>query len=181
MRVLVLMGVFWGLRLWAGTSVYFSEEDDLSKEFVAQVQREQTSIRMACHRISEVKVIDSLVAAHGRGVLVEVIVDPLTVTKKTPLKLLVDAGVPVYVWKFGDEKKGKSQHMHHSFSVFGKECAWSGTYSFSLKRLYQHREGALVLQDEKVAAAFLTEFDKIKKKQSISFEEYLIEKGGREL
>lgn len=157
---------------------YFSEDIDISKKFIEEIEKEKVCIRMASYRLSDAKVVKALVEAHQKGVSVEVIVDSVTVTKKTPVKILVDSGVPVYVWKVKGGKKGKSQHMHHSFCLFGKDVAWSGSYSFSLEKVYQHREGVLVLHDEKIVSSFLGEFEQIKKKHALSYEAYLAQKKG---
>lgn len=158
--------------------VYFTSETDLSKKFIEQIKSESKKIRMATERLSDVEVIKALVAAHKRGVSVEVIVDPITVTSRSPLSLLVSGGISVFVWKPDVEplKKKKNEparRMHHVFCVFGSNISWTGSYSFSLKRLFAHRENALVLQDEKVSSAFISEFEKMKLANAILLPAYL--------
>ena len=148
-------------------SVYFSSEIDLSKKFIELIKNEPAKIRMATERLSDVEVVQALIAAHKRGVSVEVIVDPVTVTSRSPLALLVEERIPVFVWKpdetFSKTKKNETKRrMHQVFCVFGSSLSWTGSYSFSLKRLFSHRESALVLQDEKVSAAFISEFERMK-------------------
>ena len=154
--------------------VYFSSEIDLSKKFIEQIEKEPKKIRMATERLSDVEVIQALIKAHKRGVSIEIIVDPITVTRRSPLSLLVDEGISVYVWNSDQEvlkakKKEPKRGMHHVFSVFGSGVSWTGSYSFSLKRLFSHRESALVLQDEKVSSAYLLEFERMKIANSILF------------
>lgn len=146
------------------SNVYFSEQVDLSEKFIEHVQAETDSIRMASHRLSDVKVIEALIQARSRGVDVMVIVDPVTVTRKSPLTLLLDADIPVYVWNYAalEKKADVSKHMHHSFCLFGKSLVWTGSFSFSLKRLFSHRESACVFSNTKIAGSFLREFNDIK-------------------
>ncbi len=158
------------------TSLYFTSQTDVSAIFIEKIRSEQKSIRLVSHRLSEVKVIEALIDAHQRAVSVEVIVDSVSVTKKTPLKLLVKEGVPVFVWNsegFPKKKSEAPRRMHHGFCVFGSDLCWTGSYSFSLKSRFHHFENALLLQDEKISKGFLKEFEDIKKKHVISFSEYL--------
>ena len=154
-------------------SVYFTSEVDLSEKFIEQIKKESCSIRMASHRLSDVKVIHALIAAHRRGVSVEVMVDPITVTSRSPLRLLDNEGVKVWIWqdiaKLGKEKNRTIKHMRHIFSVFGEEVVWTGTYGFSLKRFYSHRESALLLQDKGLAKSFLAEFNEMRDVHAVPF------------
>jgi phosphatidylserine/phosphatidylglycerophosphate/cardiolipin synthase-like enzyme len=145
--------------------LHLTDETDLTEKFVDLVERETVSIRMASHRLSDVTVVKSLVEAHKKGVSVEVIVDPITITAKSPVRLLAKEGVPVFVFK-GGKKKGQ---MHHGFCLFGEAVSWSGSYSFSLKRLFSHRESALVLEEKRIADDFLREFEKMKKDHAEPF------------
>ena len=154
--------------------VHFSSEVDLSKKFIELIENEPKKIRMATERLSDLEVIQALVKAHKRGVFVEVMVDPITLTRRSPLSLLLDEGVSVFVWKADEEmskaKKNESKkRMHHAFGVFGSVTSWVGTYSFSLKRLFSHRESALVLRDEKVASAYILEFERMKATAAVLF------------
>ncbi len=141
--------------------VYFTSESDLSKKFIEYVQKETDSIKMASHRLSDLQVIRALIAAHKRGVSIEVLVDPVTVTIKTPIKLLVDQGIKVLVWKADGKKGSPAKHMHHTFCIFGKATCWTGSYTFSVKKVSHHQESSLVLQDTKTCADFLKEFDRM--------------------
>ncbi len=156
--------------------VYFTSGVDLSKKFIEYVQKEPDSIKMASHRLSDLQVIRALIAAHKRGVAVEVLVDPVTITTKTPIKLLVDEGIKVLVWKADGKKGSPAKHMHHTFCVFGKTTCWTGSYTFSVKKISQHQESSLVLQDTKASADFLAEFDKMVKTGVEPFSSYVEKK-----
>jgi hypothetical protein len=170
-----------------GASIYFSEEVDLTEKFLHYVALETQSIQMAAHRLSEVKVIEALIKAHRRGVFVEVLVDPVTVTRKTPLMLLLEADIPVHVWRPKEpqktlakegKKKSPVKRMHHYFCLFGKETVWTGSFSFSVKKLFSHRESALILVDEKTFCGFAKEFQQMKKDSSTSLRIFMAEKKG---
>lgn len=152
--------------------LYFTSEVDVAKKFIERVGEEKQSIKLAAHRLSQVEVIESLIEAHRRNVLVEVIVDSVTITKNTPLSLLVKEGISVFVWNQESFPKKKNQspgRLHHSFCVFGLKNSWTGSYSFSLKSKFHHFENALFVSNEKVAKAFSQEFEEIKKNHTMPF------------
>jgi len=146
--------------------VYFSTNTDLAKKCIQYVKQESSSIRIVSHRLSDPKVIASLLQAHKRGVSVEVIVDPKTITKRSRLRSLAEEGVGVFVWKGPDR-------MHHAFCLFGQDTLWNGSYTFSLSQRFQHREGVVILCDPKVGKSFFEEFAAIKKEYTIPFLEYI--------
>ena len=161
-------------------SLYFTSQVDVAEKFIEKVKAEKKSIRMASHRLSELEVIRSLIEAHKRDVSVEVIVDSLSVTKQTPLTLLVKEGISVFVWRSESfpKKKGESpRRMYHGFCVFGSDTSWTGSYSFSLKSRFHHFEQALLVQDEKISKGFLQEFEEIKKNHTMPFSLYVEQKG----
>ena len=160
--------------------LYFTSKEDVGEKFIERTRGEKLSIQMATHRLSQVEVIQSLIEAHRRNVLVEVIVDSITITKQTPLLLLLKEGVDVFVWNLESFPKKKSEaprRLHHSFCVFGRDCSWSGSYSFSLKSRFHHFESALLVQNEKIAKDFLEQFQEIKKNHTIPLPLYLQKKG----
>lgn len=146
--------------------VYFSNNTDLAKKCIEYVKQESLSIRIVSHRLSDPKVIASLVQAYKRGVSVEVIVDPKTVTKRSRLRLLAEEGAGVFVWKGSDR-------MHHAFCLFGKDTLWNGSYTFSLQKKFQHREGVVIVSDSRISKIFFDEFALIKKEYTTPFLEYI--------
>ena len=146
--------------------VYFSNNTDLAKKCIQYVKQERSSIRIVSHRLSDPKVISSLLQAHKRGVSVEVIVDPKTITKRSRLRSLAEQGIGVFVWKGPDR-------MHHAFCLFGQDTLWNGSYTFSLSKRFQHREGVVILSDPKIGKSFFEEFTAIKKEFTIPFLDYI--------
>ncbi|MBS0626703.1 MAG: hypothetical protein JSS09_00650 [Verrucomicrobia bacterium] len=151
-------------------SVYFTTDTDLAKKCIEYIQKEPESIRIASHRLSNTQVIAALLQAYKRGVLLEVIVDAETVTKHSRLQLLANEGATVLVWKSEAKKK---DHMHHSFCLFGKELVWTGSYSFSLPKKFNHKESATIFFDDKLFKSFSSEFDMINKGNTLPFLDYV--------
>ena len=156
--------------------LYLTSKEDVSLKFIEKVKKESQCIRMASHRLSDPAVVQALMEAHQRKVSVELIVDSTSLTKNTPLKRLLEEGVPVFVWQTEKLPKKKSEaprRLRHAFCVFGADQCWIGSYSFSLKRRFRPFESVLLLQDEKIAKELLMEFEEIKKEYTISLFSYL--------
>lgn len=150
-------------------SVYFSSETDLAKKCVVLIKRETQSIRIASHRLSNTQIIQALLDVHKRGVLIEIIVDSETVTKNSRLQLLAKEGVSIWVW----QPKMKKDRMRHSFGIFGDDTLWTGSYSFSLNKKFDHRESVMLIVDEGLVRNFFKEFETLKKGEVIPFLEYI--------
>jgi phosphatidylserine/phosphatidylglycerophosphate/cardiolipin synthase-like enzyme len=157
-------------------ALYLTSKDDVSSKFIEQVDQEERSIKMISQRMSDPEVVKALILAHKRGAFVELIVEPSTVTKNSPLLLCLENAIEVFVWQSDKVPKSKSEakrRLHHFFTVFGSKLCWLGSYSFSLKRKYRPFESSLLFSDEKLAGQLLEEFDTIKKNYTIPLEAYL--------
>ena len=153
------------------TFVYFSADVDLTLKFVEQIDVETNSIRMAYCRLSEPKIIEALVLAQKRGVLVEVIVDRLSVTRKSLLRRLAQEGVRVLVW---EPRENKKSHMYHAFCIFGEDLVWIGPCAFRSPLI--HRESACVIRDRGTDVRFTEEFERIRSVHAISLADFLDKK-----
>ena len=174
-----LLLVFWFQSLMGLESgLYFSSQEDIGLRFLEKIEEEKISVRIASERISQKEIVEALVAAHKRKVVVEVIVDSISVTKNTPLHFLVKEGVNVFVWqeKKAFRNKGGTKRMKHAFCVFGTDLSWIGSYKFSSTLQAGHAEEALCLKDEKIAKGFLEEFDLMKTRFCQPFSSYVNQK-----
>jgi len=169
----IFVGAFFlSQGLFAESVLYFSPEVDVNSVFVKKVRDEQKSVKLISHRLSNLNVIQALQDAHRRGVSVEVIVDKVSITKNSPLKSLVEEGGSVLVWSPTNKKP-----MNYNFCVFGSSSSWAGSYIFSLKEDLERFENAVFLEDKKVAATYLIEFERIKGLGVVSFSKCFKEKG----
>jgi mitochondrial cardiolipin hydrolase len=169
----IFLGVFFlSTELIAETVLYFSPEVDVSSVFVEKVRNERKSIKLISYRLSNLKVIQALEDAHRRGVSVEVIVDKVSITKNSPLKTLVEEGGSVLVWSPANKKP-----MNYNFCVLGSSSSWTSSHVFYLKEDLERFENAVFLEDKKVAAAYLIEFERIKGLGVVSFSKCFKEKG----
>jgi phosphatidylserine/phosphatidylglycerophosphate/cardiolipin synthase-like enzyme len=140
----------------AGTKVLFSPQGGISKSLVKMYKGAKSEIKVAMYAITAKNQVSALIAAHRRGVKVQVILDDKLGHQKTSMhKTLAEAGIPVcYVGPSGGS-------MHHKFIIVdGKKLA-TGSYNLSDDAEYRSNEAMLFLTDKKVIAAFSSEFDRL--------------------
>ncbi|MBM3198075.1 MAG: hypothetical protein FJZ58_02315 [Chlamydiae bacterium] len=147
---------------------------DVTEEFLRRIDTEDSSIFLACERLTDDKLVRILIEARRRGTLVEVVVDPVSVTKKRLLEKLAKEGVLVFVWQ-PEHNNNTKEHMHHAFCVFGKEEVWIGPATLG-RPTSPHRDSVLVCSDSALSARFLEEFDRVKYFYSKALSVYLSDK-----
>ncbi len=174
--------------------LYLTSQEDVAERFIERVQEEKERICLASHKLTHVGIVNALIEAHRRNVLVEVIVDSASVFKSSPIHRLIKEGIFVCVLqspslpvplppRYPGIPPGVAKptprfqkRMNHTFCVFGSDLSWTGSYAFIAKSKFAHFENALLLKDEKIAKEFLEEFDRMKKKHVIYLPLYLQQK-----
>ncbi len=168
----------------AETCLYLTSREDVAQKFIERVQTEKERVSLATRRLSHGGILEALIEAHRRNVLVEIIVDSASVSRNSSLHRLIKEGISVWVWRsaslelsqnFPRGKRG-SQRMHHSFCLFGSDFSWTGSYGFGRKSKIAHLESALLIRDEHVAKQLLGEFEKMKGEQAVPLPLYLQQK-----
>ncbi len=154
-------------------TVYFSPDDQLAKRLIELIDKENTSILACIYTFTHRGIAKALVEAKKRGVEVEMVVDRFSVKTRAPLKKLVDAGIPVYIWD--PDPLRKSAHrplMHNKFCVFGSEKVWTGSFNWTYEAVNIHQENVLVLEGPVLAAAYKGQFHTIKHRSCIPLGSY---------
>ena len=175
--------IFGGWIYATDVQVFFSPKDNVATHLIDRIDNEEKQVLVAVYCLSHRGVSDALIRAKRRGVQVEVIVDPFSLYSKMALGKLTHAKVDLSVW---DEKLsvpirgGKAmQHggrrplMHNKFCVFGDSVVWTGSFNFTYDATYAHRENVVVIEDEKLAACYIREFQEIKKLGARPFTEFM--------
>ena len=95
--------------------VFFAPRDAETIEavLVGLIQSTQTSISGALFRLSNKRIIQELIAAHKRGVIIDVILDPSALSASQEISKLSHAGIPLSLCtlRYGIL-------MHHKFLIF---------------------------------------------------------------
>ncbi len=156
-------------------TVYFSPEDQVERRLIGFIEKEKESISVAIYCMTHRGIANALVEAKKRGVDVRVIVDRFSVKINSPVKKMVEAGIPVYIWDpdAGNRKKAHRPLMHNKFCVFGDDVVWTGSFNFTYEASRMHQENALVIRDPLLASAYKNQFANIQLRSCVPFHLYV--------
>ena len=95
--------------------VFFAprDADTIEAVLIGLIQSTQTSIKGALFRLSNKRIIQELIAAHKRGVVIDIVLDPSALSASQEISKLSHAGIPLSLCIL--------RHgilMHHKFLVF---------------------------------------------------------------
>jgi len=144
------------------TKVLFSPRGGISKELVRLYAEATRDIKVCMYSFVAKYQANALIAAHKRGVKVQVFLDKKLNYKKTGKAaagsmstILARAGIPVrYFTPVGGS-------MHHKFILVDGKTVVSGSYNLSNDAEFRSNEAMFFSTDEKIVAAFEAEFDKL--------------------
>lgn len=159
-------------------AVYFSDQESIEDRLIEWIDKETQSIRMAAYCVMNTKIGKALQRAHARGVDVEILVDPYSVKSRSPLKKLVAAGIPVYVWNPEVGIGKKKGLMHHKFCVLGGHRVWTGSFNFTKEASINNRENVVLIQGSQAVSNFLQQFNHLKKEGGCLYAEFVRIKNG---
>ena len=144
------------LPVYADTTVKFSPQGGIGPKLVRMYRGAKSDIRVAMYSLTVKGQASTLIAAHRRGVHVQVILDTNLGRQKTSMsKTLASAGIPVrHVGPSGGA-------MHHKFIIVDGKSLATGSYNISNDAEDHSNEAMLFITDKKVIAAFAGEFDKL--------------------
>jgi len=158
---------------------YFSPEDNVASRLIELIKAEKKSIKIAIYSLRHRGIVNALIEAKKRGIVVEMIVDPISVKGRSPLKRLSQEGVAIFVWnaqqvegQFSHKSK-KRELMHHKFCLFHEELVWTGSFNFTYEADRSNHENAVVLHDEEGARKFVKEFEHLKKGTCLPYEQFI--------
>lgn len=133
----------------AGIEVAFSPRAGATELVVKAISSAKISILVAAYSFTSKPIAQALVAAHRRGVDVQVIVDKSQKTERyTSATFLANMGVPTRV---------DSQHkiMHNKFIVLDGQSVETGSFNFTASAEKSNAENALVIwNNPKLAAIY---------------------------
>lgn len=170
---LALLNVAVTSRVDAAAQVYFSPDDHIADHLRDLIDKEQKSIRIAIYGFTHYRIGTALINAKKRGVDIEVLVDPFSIGTKTPIKRLVDAGIPVFVFSPKNKQEGKHPLLHDKFCIFGESLVWTGSFNFTYSADSQHQENVVILDEKELIEKFAKQFQTIKKKYCVSYATYI--------
>jgi phosphatidylserine/phosphatidylglycerophosphate/cardiolipin synthase-like enzyme len=114
----------------------------------------KTSLDVAAYEFSSANVARALLAAHGRGVRVRLLVDGANFTKgRSQASVLAAAGLPVRV-------TAKYPAMHDKFIIADQRTVQTGSFNYSFSAERRNAENIVILWNNTCAAELFTgQFD----------------------
>jgi phosphatidylserine/phosphatidylglycerophosphate/cardiolipin synthase-like enzyme len=153
---------------------YFSPDDDLQQKLIDLINSEQEEISLAIYAFTNKKIADALMAAHQRGVRIEIVVDPGFLSDRyTKIGLLHEHGIIVYMYNPQQSptarKKSMSNIMHNKFVLFKKNLdnqtmVWTGSFNFTNSAHLSNQENVVVLNYPSIVRRYEHQFRELKKR-----------------
>ena len=155
-------------------SVYFSPDDKLADRLVQLIEEEKSTLYVAVYCLTHHKVTDALIEAKGRGVDVQIIIDPYSLDLTKNIERLAKAHIPIYVWDpcHCEKPRGdKRALMHDKFCVFSDQV-WTGSFNFTHKATAFNEENAILIKSESMVKEFAARFLHIQQQGCLSYKKY---------
>ncbi len=124
---------------------------------VADIMRAQRSVALASFDLDLASVTNALIAAHGRGVAVQVSIDGENLADPVVAAVLgdlEDAGVAV----FNDRR---SAFMHNKIVVVDEQIVWSGSWNITANDTFRNNNNMLRIENVQLAATYRAMLDQI--------------------
>lgn len=127
-------------KSWA--RIYFTPGPDCENNIVAQIDDAMHTIDVAVYSITNDKIMDSLLAAHNRGVRVRVISDRLQAAGRASLiGRIRDGGIPVVL-------NTKHKIMHNKFAIFDRRDIETGSYNWTSSATKSNAENCMFFPEQ---------------------------------
>ena len=154
--IALIVLIFTVTSVHADTKVLFSPQGGIGQKLVRMYRGAKSDIRVAMYSLTVKGQANALIAAHKRGVNVQVILDTNLGRQKTSMsKILAGAGIPVrHVGPSGGA-------MHHKFIIVDGKSLATGSYNISNDAEDHSNEAMLFITDRKVIDSFAGEFDRL--------------------
>jgi phosphatidylserine/phosphatidylglycerophosphate/cardiolipin synthase-like enzyme len=129
-------------------AVYFSPRGGATEAIVQQLDKAKTSILVPAYSFTSAPIAKARVAAHERGVKVEILLDKSHLTERyTNAPFLAKSGIPVKI---------DSAHAiaHNKVMIIDGETVITGSFNFTKAAEDKNAENLLVVRDKPLAEKF---------------------------
>jgi len=130
-------------------AAYFSPKGGATEAIVQELGSAKTSILAQAYSFTSAPIAKALVAAHERGVKVEIILDKSHLTERyTNAPFLAKSGIPVKI---------DSAHAiaHNKVMVIDGEIVITGSFNFTKAAEEKNAENLLVIRDKSLAEKYI--------------------------
>jgi phosphatidylserine/phosphatidylglycerophosphate/cardiolipin synthase-like enzyme len=129
-----------------GVSVYFSPNGGCTAAILREIGAARQSVHVQAAQFTSSAIAKALVAAHNRGIDVQVVVDHHKSENKTQADRLQDAGIPT----FTDARHGTA---HNKVILVDGKVVITGSFNFTKDSETENAENLVFLRDKPAVAA----------------------------
>lgn len=142
-------------RRFAASRAWFGPEEPMVEQVRAVLDHGRRCIDVAVFTITDDRLADALLSAHGRGVRVRVLTDDDKAHDKgSDVFRLERAGVPVAY-------DHSPFHFHHKFAVVDERLLLTGSYNWTRGADRDNRENFLVSEEPPLVARYQHAFERL--------------------
>ena len=146
--------------------VFWSPGDCLEDVLISLIDNENGKIRIAVYNITSPLVVEALIKAHNRHVIVECITERRNIEDvNCQARRLPNAGIRIWTNYHGERIREYDPLMHNKYAIFynnidGHSFVATGSYNFT-KQARKNRENMLVLHDRTAIEKFIRDYEKL--------------------
>jgi phosphatidylserine/phosphatidylglycerophosphate/cardiolipin synthase-like enzyme len=137
------------------SEAYFSPRDDCVGRIIRLFADTRATADVCVFTITDDRLSDALLAAHGRGVRLRVITDnDKAHDHGSDIRRFQQAGVVV-------REDRTPFHMHHKYALFDGKWLLNGSYNWTRGAARDNQENCVVTDDPKLLAAYAAAFEQL--------------------
>ncbi len=145
-------------------SAHFSPGDDCRRKLLDLCVGARQQIDISVFTISDDRLTDAIVAAHRRGVKIQIISDnDKALDEGSDVDYLIAQGIDVRM-------DDTPNHMHHKFALIDGHTLVNGSFNWTRSASDYNQENILVTNEPLLVAAYKSEFERLWKRFSLSLE-----------
>ncbi|MED5617710.1 phospholipase D-like domain-containing protein [Ideonella sp. BN130291] len=135
--------------------VHFSPGNGCLNAVIEQLRAVRHQVDICVFTLSDDRIAQEVLGAHGRGVAVRLITDnEKEFDAGSDIERLRRAGVPVVVDR-------TAAHMHHKFALFDATWLLNGSYNWTRSASLVNEENLVLCNDPALVRAFSAQFDRL--------------------
>jgi phosphatidylserine/phosphatidylglycerophosphate/cardiolipin synthase-like enzyme len=131
--------------------------DSLDAALTRFIQTAKSSVDMATYQLNLPSVIQALLDAKKRGVIIRIVTDISILNDKKEnqsFKELENSGIPVV-------GGNPNAIMHDKFVVVDKSAVWMGSWNFTTNDTYRYNNNGILIQSPELARNYAVTFEKM--------------------
>jgi phosphatidylserine/phosphatidylglycerophosphate/cardiolipin synthase-like enzyme len=135
--------------------VHFSPGTDCLRAVTQQLLAARRQVDICVFTLSDDRIAEQVLAAHGRGVAVRLITDnEKEFDAGSDIERLRRSGVPVAVDR-------TAAHMHHKFALFDGAWVLNGSYNWTRSAALVNEENLVLSNDPALVRPFVAQFERL--------------------